>query len=124
MGNISSRTKNYIKSKKDIENEYDTLDNDIKDINISCPVLHENEVLKKFQKYVNLDVRNKEIKEKCLKQINEDIYCNITYNDFLNKYKEYYPYFGQLAKTSYEISKTELILKKVNNHTSCFENSI
>lgn len=112
MGNFTSRETKY---EKDINIEnYDTIDNEISELHNNEPVVNINKSLDNFRKFVILDIRNKTMKENCLNLLKNDINKEISYNEFINKYEIFYPYLGNLGKTSYEICKADLNLNKTN----------
>ena len=116
MGNFNSRSNEYKKDVKDIKNDnvYDTMDNEISEIKNNEPVANINKSLVKFKRFVELDIRNPVMKQNCLNLLKEDLNKEMSYQEFINKYETFYPYLGQLGKTSYEICKTDLNLNKTN----------
>ena len=72
----------------------------------------ENNNLYEFKKWVMLDSKNNDLKLKCLRLIDEDMFANINFDIFIDRYSWYYDNLVGLGKTAFDICKCKFTLDK------------
>jgi len=76
--------------------------------------LEENH-LYQFKKWVVLDSKNVDEKDKCLRLIEQDLVGTMNSDKFTSNYTYYYEYLGTLGKTAFDVCKCKYTLDKYNS---------
>ena len=79
--------------------------------------LEENH-LYQFKKWVVLDSKNIDERDKCLRLIEQDLVGTMNCEKFINNYTYYYEYLGTLGKTAFDVCKCKYTLDKYNSLVS------
>jgi len=79
--------------------------------------LEENH-LYQFKKWVVLDSKNIDERDKCLRLIEQDLVGTMNYDKFTTNYTYYYEYLGALGKTAFDVCKCKYTLDKYNSLVS------
>ena len=72
----------------------------------------DNDNLCYFRTWVLLDSKNIEIQNRCIKDINKNLFKNINRTEFVNIFNKYYDNLGTLGKTAYEVCKSRFTIEE------------